>query len=238
MTPHEIRVLHVEDDVIQQRLIRHHLQSLPEFAFKVLAVESEDLAMAAFQQQQFDLIILDYQLAQGDGLHLLNRMRQLSPFIPIIAISGVATREVAADLVTAGADDYFNKSDLDSAKLAKSIRAVLLRTATISKRTHGTSGPLRDIEQHLLDLCQSFVARVGAEPFEKLNALESELRNSNIRADEIELVFNRIHFQVVAQNLMSPAITHVALRLLCLDLFFRLECNARNNPDSEAFAGL
>jgi CheY-like chemotaxis protein len=95
MSVRTVRLLHVEDDAMQQRMIAHHLKALPEYVFAITAVASEELAMECFQTEHFDLVLLDYQLAQGDGLHLLGRMRDLDPIIPIIAISGVETSEVA-----------------------------------------------------------------------------------------------------------------------------------------------
>src|ERR1700730_6696294 len=81
MSPRNVKLLHVEDELIQRRLIAHHLRALPEFAFEIVAVESESLAMEAFQQTRFELVILDYQLTQGNGLHLLGRLRRLDPMV-------------------------------------------------------------------------------------------------------------------------------------------------------------
>src|ERR1035438_8385707 len=124
-----VKLLHVEDDLMQQRMIAHHLRAIPEFAFAITAVASEELAMEWFQKIKFDQVLLDYQLAQGNGLHLLVRMRELDPIIPIITISGVATSEIAAELLIAGADAYFNKRELTRANLAQSIRSSLRRAA-------------------------------------------------------------------------------------------------------------
>src|SRR5580692_5708297 len=93
------RLLHVEDDPMQQRVLLHHLKSMKEFRFETTAVESEDKAMAAFRAGKFDMVVVDFQLSQGNGLQLLRQLRQLDPVIPIICISGVATSEVAAQLV-------------------------------------------------------------------------------------------------------------------------------------------
>ena len=127
------RLLHVEDDPMQQRVLLHHLKSMKEFQFETTAVTSEDQAMAAFCAGKFDMVVVDFQLAQGNGLQLVKHLRQLDPVIPIICISGVATSEVAAQLVRAGADDYFDKVNLTNVNLARSVRAALLRAKTVRR---------------------------------------------------------------------------------------------------------
>ncbi len=101
MSAQIVKVLHVEDDVMQQRTIAHHLQVLQEYAFVITAVVSEELAMESFQKTRPDLVVVDYELAEGDGLHLLTRLREADPIMPIIAISGVASSEIMAQLVQA-----------------------------------------------------------------------------------------------------------------------------------------
>ena len=221
MSQRTIKLLHVEDEVLQQRVIAHHLGALAEFAFDTVAVESENQAMAAFQREKFELVILDYQLAQGDGLHLLSRLRQLDPIIPIVAISGVATAEVAADLVNAGADDYFDKRQLDSNKLARSIRAILQRADTLSKRTSKSANAISRIEEQVTVLCRSYVVRMGTRPLEEFAGVESAIRNAQIGAVEIELLYGTMCGWVEAENKVDSASARLLLRPVFLELLFR-----------------
>ena len=59
MTARTIRLLHVEDDVVQQRLLAQCLKKLPDLAFNILAVTGEKDAAQAFAPGEFDLVILD-----------------------------------------------------------------------------------------------------------------------------------------------------------------------------------
>ncbi len=85
------RVLHVEDDGIQRALVAQYLTTPGEAKYVVTGVESEDEAVDTFRSGGVDLVILDYQLAQGNGLSCLRQLRQLDPLVPVIALSGVAT---------------------------------------------------------------------------------------------------------------------------------------------------
>src|SRR4051794_41159249 len=120
-----IKLLHIEDDVLQQRLIAHHLKKMADLQFAISYAASEDAAVSCFQAGGIGLVILDYHLAQGNGLGCLRQLRERDPVVPIIAVSGVATPEIAADLLEAGADDYFSKSALSSDALSVGVRAAL-----------------------------------------------------------------------------------------------------------------
>lgn len=220
------KVLHVEDDPLQQRVLAHHLKAMPEFQFEVVAAETEDKGLEAFQAVTFDLVLLDYQLKEGNGLHLLRRLRQIDPIVPIIAISGVASSEVAADLVQAGADDYFNKSDLTSTLLARSVRNALLRAATVRNRTAMPSADTLRTEAQFQRLCQDFRGRLGMPFFGELDALEKSLRDAKQQAGDMEVLFRKACSRLDAdQPDAVPA--HVILRPLLLELLVRIQGSSR-----------
>ncbi len=122
-----IRILHVEDDKLQRALVAHFLVVPEENKYVVTAVESEDEAVGAFQRGNVDLVLLDYQLAQGNGLSCLRQLRKLDPIVPVIAVSGIATSAVAAELIEAGADDYLSKQSLDQTILLESMQTAIAR---------------------------------------------------------------------------------------------------------------
>jgi DNA-binding response OmpR family regulator len=132
-----ISLLHVEDDVMQRKLVQHHLGVIEEYHFDVHFADSEEVALEIFDRGGTEFVILDYQLRQGNGLNCLKVVRERDPIVPVIAISGVATPEIALELLRAGADDYLSKPDLTSARLARSIREALLRTDACRPRITG-----------------------------------------------------------------------------------------------------
>ena len=134
MTQNAIRLLHVEDDRLQQAVIARQLTALPDYRFDITVAASEDEALALFPGRGYGLVILDYHLNQGDGVSCLHRIRQIDPMVPIIAVSGVATDDVAAVLIAAGADDYLSKQTLDSKILGQSVRNALTRAQAFRAR--------------------------------------------------------------------------------------------------------
>ncbi len=133
------RVLHVEDDKIQRALIAHYLTEPDGHEYVVTGVESEDDAVSAFQRDGVDLVILDYQLAQGDGLSCLRQLRQLDAIVPVIAVSGTATPAIAEELIEAGADDYLSKESMDKSILAESIESAMTRAKGVRARVEATA---------------------------------------------------------------------------------------------------
>ncbi|RUL82325.1 response regulator [Tautonia sociabilis] len=141
-----IRLLHVEDDGMQRALVRHHLAAIDELQFDIRYAESEEDALELFEQGGADLVVLDYQLRRGNGLSCLRALRLSDPIVPVIAVSGVATPEIASELLQAGADDYISKEELTSSLLVASMRTSLIRASAcrqrISRRRSSANGCL------------------------------------------------------------------------------------------------
>ena len=127
MTTRTIKLLHVEDEVSQRRLLAHHLARMTDLQFDIRYAEAEQAALDTFDEGGVEFVIVDYHLRKGDGLHCLEELRRRDEVVPIIAVSGVATEEIASDLLQAGADDYIGKRDLTSDVLSRSLRDALAR---------------------------------------------------------------------------------------------------------------
>lgn len=135
------QVLHVEDDRIQRALLVHYLSASEAHDYRVTGVETEDQAIDTFRRGGVDLVILDYQLAQGDGLNCLRQLRKLDSIVPVIAVSGVASPAIAAELIEAGADDYLSKKTMDKQVLAESIDTALSRAHRFRENARTSTPP-------------------------------------------------------------------------------------------------
>lgn len=90
-----------------------------------------DLAENAVANRVHDIVVLDRQLPDGDGLTLIPYLRSLRSAIPVIVLTA---RGALADRVNGldmGADDYLGKPFAVEELLAR-IRALLRRPATIA----------------------------------------------------------------------------------------------------------
>jgi DNA-binding response OmpR family regulator len=218
-----VTLLHVEDDPMQQRMIAHHLKAIPEHSFAITAVASEELAMECFQKTKIDVVLLDYQLEKGNGMHLLGRLRKLDPIVPIIAISGVATSEIAAELVQAGADDYFNKRDLNSAGLATSIRSSLRRADAVRKTLADRAvGTVNHLTPQLTKFYAEYAARIGPDFLAQLDVIAHDMKHACISAEELQRIHEDALSQIKDDAGLDQDRTKQLLRPLLLELLGRV----------------
>jgi DNA-binding NtrC family response regulator len=76
---------------------------------KVTAVASAGAAREKVREEEFDLIITDLRLPDGDGMELLEEVRRLSAGSPVILITGHGSEETAVQAMKKGAFNYLSK---------------------------------------------------------------------------------------------------------------------------------
>ena len=223
MTPRTIHVLHIEDDAIQQLCVAHHLAAMAEFHFGITCVASEDEAVEAFPRRRTDLVILDYQLSQGNGLSCLRKLRQRDATVPIVAVSGVATPEIAGELLHAGADEYLHKHTLDSDVLARSVRHILARTEAL--RHGAVAGDVNQrarIETLVRQVCETFRSSVRPEFFQQLDDLEAAAFQANLNAKDVQCMFSAACAELGSFHSADRTAYERRLRPVVLEILVRL----------------
>jgi len=110
------RVLIVEDE----KLLNWSLvQSLSKWGFNASPVFSAGEAMAELQRSFFDIVLLDYQLPDRDGLEVARHIRSIYPRSAIFLVTAFQLNELAVD--SGLIDAYFNKP-LDLQQLRSALR--------------------------------------------------------------------------------------------------------------------
>ena len=218
-----IKLLHVEDNLAHRRLISHYLSNIKEMTFDVYHADSEEAAIDSFRTNNIQFVLLDYHLTQGDGLNCLRRIRQIDPLVPIVALSGVATSEIASELLEVGADDYLSKQELTRDGLAKSIRSVMSRVA-LMKESGGNdwSDPQYGLEEWLHRLCDSFLARMDRPMIQLLDDFEDVARQSKVTVWRLQQAYTKIcdEMNTVRHEGQPPA--EKCFRPLLLEILLRV----------------
>lgn len=108
----KIRVLVVDDAVVFRRLLTEVLSSDP--ALEVVGTAPNGrIALARIPQVAPDVVILDVEMPEMDGLATLAELRRSYPRLPVIMFSALTERGALAtlDALASGAADYFTKPE-------------------------------------------------------------------------------------------------------------------------------
>ena len=105
-----IRILVVDDSVVMRQLITRMLLLDPAFVVVGSARNGLD-ALAKVELLQPDLVTLDVEMPELDGVGALRLMQQRFPRVRVIMCSSLTERGAAVtiDALLAGADDYVTK---------------------------------------------------------------------------------------------------------------------------------
>lgn len=82
-------------------------------SYEAVAAGSVEEALRLAKSQSFDLFILDKRFPDGTGFALCQEIRQLHPDTPVIFYSGDAYSSDRQEGLSAGAQDYVAKPDID-----------------------------------------------------------------------------------------------------------------------------
>lgn len=119
----------LEDDMILSKGISI---ALKKDEHTVTAVYGYLEALQKYQNQKYDLFLLDINLPDGNGLEFCRKIRETSE-IPVLFLTANDTEEDMLDGFSAGCDDYISKP-FPLEVLRKKVQAVLKRTITDGSR--------------------------------------------------------------------------------------------------------
>lgn len=123
------RILVVDDSVVVRRMVTQVLSSQPTLEV-VGAASNGRIALAKISQVNPDLIVLDLEMPEMDGLETLAAIRKTHPQLPVIMFSALTERGAIAtlDALALGANDYVTKPTQLGSKEAASqyIRSQLI----------------------------------------------------------------------------------------------------------------
>jgi signal transduction histidine kinase/DNA-binding response OmpR family regulator len=112
------RILMVEDHPVNQKVLSHQLR---EMGLQYAVAASGTQALDLLSSETFDLVLMDWQMPQMDGLEATRQIRQLSTdtrHIPIIALTANANAGFREACLAAGANDYLSKPYTEAALAA------------------------------------------------------------------------------------------------------------------------
>jgi signal transduction histidine kinase/ligand-binding sensor domain-containing protein/DNA-binding response OmpR family regulator len=142
----ERRILLAEDNVVNQKVARGTLERM---GYKVDIVSNGADAVAAWETERYQAILMDCQMPVMDGYQAAReiRMRERgTERVPIIALTADAMKGAEQQCRDAGMDDYLTKP-LDRVRLGETIGRYLVPNAHRSSEGRGDSAAPVDWDQ-------------------------------------------------------------------------------------------
>lgn len=160
-----IKVLLIEDNKAEARLLQEFLQASSSKQFSLVHVNRLQAALAQLQENCFDVILLDLTLPDSQGLASLTPLNELAPSLPIVVLTNTNDEDLAIEAVRQGAQDYLVKRQVNNTEL-------LVRSLVYAIERKQVAEQLRSANQALQVQVQEETAQLAKA--KQANQLNSE----------------------------------------------------------------
>ena len=169
-----VKVLLVEDE---KSIADGIIYNLKNEGLKVTHVDDGKIAIDIFNEEHFDLIILDIMLPEVSGLEICKAIRKSSN-VPIIMLTAKDGENDKISGLEMGADDYITKP-FSVKELISRVKAVLRRTKN--------SELLRGIDEDLNFAKEITIGNIAMSPLRYEAKVDNEI--IELRPREFELLY-------------------------------------------------
>nr|HPN63892.1 response regulator [Candidatus Goldiibacteriota bacterium] len=132
-----IKLLLVEDEKSLAKYLQISLQDEAGNIFNVKNASYLSEAMAFAGQENFDVVLLDLNLPDSNGMDTLIKFRERFPDIAVVILTGMEDKEFSLRAVKEGAQDYLIKGETEAGVLVRSIFYAIERNRFIIDRRKG-----------------------------------------------------------------------------------------------------
>lgn len=169
-----VKVLLVEDE---KSIAEGIIYNLKNEGLKVTHVDDGKIAIDIFNEEHFDLIILDIMLPEVSGLEICKVIRKSSN-VPIIMLTAKDDENDKISGLEMGADDYITKP-FSVKELISRVKAVLRRTKN--------SELLRGVDEDLNFVKEITIGNIAMNPLRYEAKIDNEI--IELRPREFELLY-------------------------------------------------
>lgn len=141
MSGDSIKVLLVEDNPGDARLVKETLAEVESPEFELTHVERLSQARQLLAEERFDVVLLDLVLPDKPRMGSLIEIHDQASRVPIVVLTGLDDETMASWTLEEGAQDYLIKGQTDPDSLVRCIRYAIQRHRTQSGKLR--SAPAR-----------------------------------------------------------------------------------------------
>lgn len=149
-----MRILLVEDDLNLGLVIADHLKTQD---YEVISAEDGAEGLVKFNEEQFNLCILDVMLPVLDGFSLAKDIRKINKDIPILFLTAKSMTEDKIKGFESGGDDYLTKP-FSIQEFELRVKALLRRSKSepvTEEMTYAIGAYRYDVENQVLNINQT-----------------------------------------------------------------------------------
>jgi len=141
LSPSPISILIVDDSEVDRATYMGFLRSTAQL-YQIMEAENLETGLELWRSQCPDLVLLDFNLLEGNGREFLAAINgdNLESRLPVIVLTDQGDERTAVEAMKLGAADYLVKADVTEVSLTKSIRQVydIMSLSHQLKRTQAT----------------------------------------------------------------------------------------------------
>ena len=146
MSDKTIKVLLVEDNPIDARLVQEMLAEVKDGGFGLALAEQLSTGLERLAAGGIDLVLLDLSLPDSQGLDAFAKAYAKAPQVPIILLTNLDDEALELEAVHTGAQDCLVKGQVDSNLLVRAIRFAIERKRAEEARLDAAGEEEQDVQ--------------------------------------------------------------------------------------------
>lgn len=129
-----IKVLLIDDDPIQARVIGGYLAAAPGQRFELHCCANLADGFDRLAAGGFEVVLLDLGLPESSGTETFTSVHRRFPALAVVVLTGSDDDDLGLELVQAGAQDYLIKGKVSSLLLNRTLRYAIERKRAAQER--------------------------------------------------------------------------------------------------------
>lgn len=121
MPKRNVRVLLIEDNPGDVRLIREWLSESDDAAFQVEAIPRLSMGLSRMDEDPLDLVLLDLQLPDSGPENSLRMTLSKAQDVPVVIFSAMENEDMAIEALKRGAQNFLQKGAVEGRELVKNL---------------------------------------------------------------------------------------------------------------------
>jgi len=184
-----VRILTVDDDEFVTRAIKRTLGGLD---YQVDTANSVTQAGELFSNNEYDLVLTDLNMPDGDGLSVIRQVKEAWPYTEVVVVSGHGTIARAVEATKAGAF-YFLEKPVDPDQLEILVQKALERRSLVAE-SNNLRAQLKERTQYLDIVGSSKPMQAIFETIESIAKTDANVLIVGESGTGKELIANAIHY--------------------------------------------